>query len=100
MTKATPLLPWSPDPEGAIATAIENGAGDPVCYVYGPRHSDTADFVCRAVNNHDALVAALADAIEKLEYLAPEKFDSDEHEAAWEAGLAYYRETLTNATAP
>jgi hypothetical protein len=46
------------------------------------------------------LVTALANALNSLEYLAPEEFDNAEHEATWKAGLQSYRDTLAKADTP
>lgn len=42
------------------------------------------------------IIQQLAECLDRLEYLTPEKFDDDDHEANWNAFLAQVRATVQN----
>lgn len=69
-------------------------AGKLVARVRGERF---AALMVRAWNSHEQILAALKDALARLEYLAPEKFDDEEHEAGWRSDLTSYRATIAKA---
>ena len=55
-TKPATPLPWSTDPEGEVALAIEGANGRVVCS--DPMHLDAA-YIVHAANSYPELVAAL-----------------------------------------
>ena len=65
--------------------------------VCGNERNRNAEFIVKCVNAHDKLVESLKDALATIIYLAPEKFDDEEHEADFNAGIDKIRAALKRA---
>lgn len=64
--------PWSEDPEGIVATTIEDANGTPICDVYGPDREATTRLIVAAPDLRTALQRLLACPDVNEDMLSPE----------------------------
>jgi len=83
------LAPWSADPEGIVATCIENSVGVVVCEVRGDDHAEIAERIVAAINAAplEEARAAVTELIERAQETV-ERFEDDYDMADLRAALA------------